>query len=489
MVKVGLAAADISGCGWDDIPFRMPLEASCLGLGLVDGPFLVFSLDMMDLFPSQDDDLRGRIGRTLGCSDRRIVIHTTHSHTTPWGLDMTAARMDSLTNVLVGCVSRALEQAQPARIRCGRSEVPCRLSINRRAEAGGGLGVQTFWYGYQYRAGDDRPDASALANEMQNRWLGRPGRYEPQLEPVWFDGPVDPWVHAIAFEALDGKPIGSLVRFSAHPHLASCSGRRFYDPDFPGVVRRMMAKELGVPCMFLQGTDGNLVPAERVKYVLHPTRHGGQPDGVYMGATASLVATNDDELFAEMDRIGSTIAQTAIKGLNRDASSPLHIAAARHERGSFDVNRNMPLTQSEVVRMRRCLAAEVLAFRRIGGPLSELRRLANQINSVDYVGYWVEHVLPKEGDKIELPISAVRLGDAILAFMPCEVMADTTFELRKEFADAHFWTVGHSGGYGGYLPTQKMIDEGGYEGRQTAIGYDSEPQMRREVSRLLRKLR
>lgn len=79
--------------------------------------------------------------------------------------------------------------------------------------------------------------------------------------------PVEEDLLILRVESLDGQPIAHAVNFAAHPTLLP-SGEFRFSADFPGVLSRTVAKQTGVPCLFLQGAAGDLSPN---------TRYGNDP--------------------------------------------------------------------------------------------------------------------------------------------------------------------------------------------------------------------
>jgi neutral ceramidase len=73
------------------------------------------------------------------------------------------------------------------------------------------------------------------------------------------DVPVDRTLTVVRLESLDGKPIAHLVHFAAHSTMHPASMLKF-SADWPGAMAALVEKEMGVPCLFLQGAAGDLSP-------------------------------------------------------------------------------------------------------------------------------------------------------------------------------------------------------------------------------------
>ncbi|MCS6849897.1 MAG: neutral/alkaline non-lysosomal ceramidase N-terminal domain-containing protein [Gemmataceae bacterium] len=73
------------------------------------------------------------------------------------------------------------------------------------------------------------------------------------------DAPVDRELLVLRLEGPDGKPIAHAVNFAAHPTTMDRTIRQF-SADFPGAMARLVERDTGVPCLFLQGAAGDLSP-------------------------------------------------------------------------------------------------------------------------------------------------------------------------------------------------------------------------------------
>jgi hypothetical protein len=71
--------------------------------------------------------------------------------------------------------------------------------------------------------------------------------------------PTDPELAVIRVDDLAGKPIALLVNFAAHPTIADIFDRR-WTSEWPGHMQMNVEKELGAPCLFLQGAAGDMSP-------------------------------------------------------------------------------------------------------------------------------------------------------------------------------------------------------------------------------------
>lgn len=69
--------------------------------------------------------------------------------------------------------------------------------------------------------------------------------------------PRDPQLAVIRFDNPEGKPLAILVNFTGHPVMTNAGILKF-SADFPGFMMNHVEKELGAPCVFMQGASGDL---------------------------------------------------------------------------------------------------------------------------------------------------------------------------------------------------------------------------------------
>ena len=84
-------------------------------------------------------------------------------------------------------------------------------------------------------------------------------------------GPADHAVGVVRVDSQEGRPLAALVNYTCHPIFVG-SASRLISPDYPGPMRRVVERETGATCLFLQGATGNVNP----RSPMHPGRHGGR---------------------------------------------------------------------------------------------------------------------------------------------------------------------------------------------------------------------
>ncbi len=484
----GFAQADITSCIVGGGTFRKPLETVCASLNYNGTRTIILTLDLMEMPHRENLRIQKDVSARTGIAEDRIIIHTTHTHAVPWNADAGYTETRGLPEVLSRCISEAVQAEKPAFMKTGNFDVGKTLSIYRLDYAGEELGYQTFWYGYAYRDDDPRPDASPLIREMKSRWRNQTPVFSPGKEPVWFDREVDPLVQTIQFEDKRGRALGTMVRFSAHPHITNHCINRKFDPDYPAFVRSLISGKTRAPAMFFSGTCGNTVPKDKVKFSV------ADPPGAkfpYMGPVWGLRPESDEKLLSEVERIGEDIGKAGIKSVENKIPAKVKTFVFNSTRVTLPLDPNLPASKEEQEKMKSMLLEELNASSKLNAPLRELRGIANRLNWVDWAGSCgLRSLTPEDRKKgtFDLPVTVLQLDNTLLVFMNSEISVETTLKLREKFPDLNLFTVGLTGGTTGYLPTAQMVDEGGYEGRSSVFRRDAEELLRRGIGHLLQKV-
>lgn len=74
---------------------------------------------------------------------------------------------------------------------------------------------------------------------------------------------------------------------------------------------------------------------------------------------------------------------------------------------------------------------------------------------------------------ISAPIQSWRFGDSLaVVFLPGETVVDYAVRLKRELDASRIWLNGYSNASPGYVPSERILSEGGYEGGGAMIYYD-----------------
>ncbi|MBI5624879.1 MAG: hypothetical protein HY924_13975 [Elusimicrobia bacterium] len=147
---------------------------------------------------------------------------------------------------------------------------------------------------------------------------------------------IDPHLTVVSAETLDGKPIATLVNWSCHPEVLD-AGNDLVSADFAGALCAKLEAERGGACLFLAGSIGGLMT---------PELEG--PRG-----------------FAEVERIGSELAGSALKALSKAKA----LAGFKVEYRSEEVS--LPVENSRYLLFLPSLTFGHPLFDAAGKPLAE----------------------------------------------------------------------------------------------------------------------
>ena len=76
-------------------------------------------------------------------------------------------------------------------------------------------------------------------------------------------------------------------------------------------------------------------------------------------------------------------------------------------------------------------------------------------------------------ENIDAPVQSWRFGDSLaVVFLPGETVVDYSLRLKREFDASRLWVNGYSNAAPGYVPSDRILTEGGYEGGGAMIYYD-----------------
>jgi putative membrane-bound dehydrogenase-like protein len=110
-------------------------------------------------------------------------------------------------------------------------------------------------------------------------------------------------------------------------------------------------------------------------------------------------------------------------------------------------------------------------------PREEFERKASQ--RTDAIGYHARVQLAKldRGEKllarVEYPVKTWAFGDALaMVFLPGEVVVDYSLRLKRELDGRRLWVNAYSNDVPGYVPSERVLKEGGYEGGGAMVYYD-----------------
>lgn len=141
----------------------------------------------------------------------------------------------------------------------------------------------------------------------------------------------------------------------------------------------------------------------------------------------------------------------------------------------------------EVVRISKgslqpITAAPSIRFARVDLPLDTPRsreEWETRAQRADAIGYHARVNLARlaRGEslatKLDYPLQTWVFGKALaIVFLPGETVVDYSLRLKREFDHARLWVNGYSNDGRCYIPSERVLKEGGYEGADAMVYYD-----------------
>jgi hypothetical protein len=344
------------------------------------------------------------------------------------------AYLNSLTARIADGVQRAANNLAPATLGWGVGKCPDHV-FNRR---------------WRMKPGTIPPDP--FGNRTDQVQMNPPVASENLIEPA---GPTDPEVWVLYFrrplsETEASPPIAMLANYTLH-YVGGVPGDHISADYFGALARHTGADEESEPwqdqhpafvAMLSNGASGNI---NNVNFRVRPLPR---------------------KPYEQLRLVGEHVADAAYQAVPRQLYRSGVTIAARTATLELAVRKP---SAEEVKRAEEIVAAA--AGR-------ELRSLPEV-----YAGETL--ALKDYPDKVELVLQVMRIGDALVFAIPCEVFVEIGLELKARSPLKPAAVFSLANGYNGYLPTPEHHKLGGYETWRAKSSYlevDASPKI---VAKLL----
>jgi neutral ceramidase len=234
------------------------------------------------------------------------------------------------------------------------------------------------------------------------------------------DGPIDDVAIVVLFETPD-KHRFRLVNWQCHP-VCLGSDNRSISADYVGAFRRAVVDRTGDGAFYLNGCCGDLNPVGR-----------GPEARIVTGEALAVQAVDAHPL--------RPASLSPVRVASREVAFPL--------RREIDVDWLADYATAE--RARLDTVHDTLARRECGAMIEWAEALLAAIRSGD---------LP---DDPRSEITAIRLGDIAMVFLPCEALCAIGMALKAHKAVPIIMPVTCTGKVVGYIGTPEEFATGGYE--------------------------
>lgn len=253
-----------------------------------------------------------------------------------------------------------------------------------------------------------------------NRRLPTPGGIVMAPNP---DGHWNRDALALLVETREGAPLAVLFSVSCHPTTMGADNYQI-SAEYPGVACRVLEAALdGAVALFMQGAAGEIKP-----------RQTGDPANQRFRSGT----------FSDVEAVGQEVARTILHMIarpGRTVRGALHAAA-----GAAMLPFDLPADPGEY-------------YRTLAG--DEAKPAAVQQWAVQRLSQWKEGALPAA---IDCPVQVLGIGDVLrLAAFGGELCSPHADHIKEALSADVVYSMGYSNGGIGYLPTDAMLREGGYE--------------------------
>lgn len=250
---------------------------------------------------------------------------------------------------------------------------------------------------------------SARAGFAMNRRLKAGDGYKNSPNRT---GPVDHDVPVLRVTDADGKLSAVVFGYACHN---TTLGFYMFCGDYAGYAQECLQQDLpGVTALFMMGCGGDQNPYPR-RELEYARQHGRTLATAVLAALDTEPRSVSGPLRAAIEEVTLEFAPPPSReGLLNIA----HTAANKYER-------------------------------------AHAQRLLNQLEQKGTIDLTYPYL-----------VQVVRLGDdVLLAALAGEVVVDYSLRLKRELAgDADVWIAGYSNDVFGYVPSVRVLEEGGYEG-------------------------
>ena len=415
---------------------RDPLFARALACSNDAGDaFILVNIDTLSIKASVTARARAKIEQMTGVPGDHVMISATHSHTAGPVDDFVPGTSDP--EYLAWLADRAADAAvlawncrQPAKIGCGKGHEDSIAFIRR----------------YLMKDGTFRTN---------------PGFAQDQIErPA---GDIDPEVGVVKIEDMQGQLIGVITNYACH--LDTVKGNRFC-ADYPGELARVLKAVYGrhVVSIFLTGACGNINHFDFMHRTHAYYDNANPPHYVRMGRILAgcVIRTLATIETAETECIG---VENASFGAVIRTPSEEDIAAAK--------------ALLKEIPYEKCIRCD-------SGIIGNTERLIDR----HYARSLLE-VAQIEQKNVEIPVQAIRLGEAAIVGVPCELFVEFGRDIKARSGFEHTMISTLTNALFGYIAVREAFGQGGYEttiSGDTMMSPDTGYDMTDTAEMLLKKL-
>lgn len=419
-LRAGASAVDVSpkqfpvslrsGKAMDQSAIHDPLHARAIVLN--DGKTIVAIavLDTLGAPPEMLNEAKQIASKKTGIPVDRILISSTHSHSTPpsnrtEGSPGDVAYRDVLIKGLAQSIIQAFDQQQTASLGMASHDLPEEVFNRRWFLQPGKMPANPF----------GKMDIVKMNPGTSPAVLERPA------------GPVDPELMVLSIQNQKRKPLALLANYALH--YVGGIPQRHASADYFGEFARLMPSRLRAGedfvAMMSNGASGDI---NNIPFLVNrPPR----------------------EPFEQVRIVASKAADTA------------YFAYKKIETHERDLTIDM-LERKVDLKYRRPTAEDVSAAQKVLAlkDKNEIARLPKK--AVNYARKVVQ-AHEREEDSLTVTIQAIRIGEYAIVGIPFETLVEIGLEIKDRSPFTRTMVIGLANGRHGYLPTPEQHRLGGYE--------------------------
>lgn len=388
------------------------LHARCLVLDDGKTKLVLVVCDLLGIDRLVSDEARDLIHKDLGIPIENVLISATHTHSAASALGKDARLIsDSMDEYqrfvarrIVDGVKRAHNLLRPAQIAIGSAEAPEHVFNRRWHMKPGTIPANPF---------------GGMDKVKMNPPAGSPDLLDPA-------GPTDPVIPFIALREPAGKPIAVFSTYSLH--YVGGVGSGHISADYFGMccdaLARLLKADAQTPAFVAMMSNGTSGDINNINFRKPRPKQ---------------------DAYAQMKFVADDVAQKVHAAMAKLEYRDHVSLAARYRELPVATRRPTP----ELMDWAKKKIAD--------GPMVK--------GKADLSVIYAERTLSmaKHPEKLKMPLQAMRIGDAVLASMPCEIFCEIGLDFKKRSKLQPAWLVSLNHGYYGYLPTPKQHELGGYE--------------------------
>jgi len=392
-----------------------PLYARCLYLEGRGGKVCIVSCDLLGLYRGLVKEIKKAAQERCGVQPENLVIACTHTHSGPDTILLAEEEADyAYQEALIGKIAEAVNQAvsgsRTARVATGRGEA--HIGINRRAVLRDG----SIRLGHNHK------------------------------------GPVDERLYVIRVDDADGTPMALLMNYGCHPVVLGRNTE--ISRDYPGYAVAIAERRFGGTALFTNGAGANVNP--------HFDR----------------LVHRDNELFAVADELGDEVGRQVVEvarrlepedevrlgAMSRVVKLPLNEGVSREAKVEPDSARK------RIGELARQMDALYVPARLSPEKKQELMKLKAEHDSLYISTFFAKRWgVEFDGDNIVTEIQALAIGHTGFVALPGEVVVEVGSQIRHWSPFMRTAIISCANDYIGYLPTRRIYDDGGLEGRRCFV--------------------